>query len=178
MFSLNIDKETALELVHPVMAKHLHELVEKNRAYLSEWLPWVNKTKSIEDYQSFINQALHDYADDKKMVCVIKYQEELVGVCGFNSINPMLKKVEIGYWLASEYQGRGIITNVCQKLIEIAFNHYNMDKVQISAAEENHKSRAVCERLGMKLEGIITNAENVDGKIVNHAIYGLNRKNN
>lgn len=51
-----------------------------------------------------------------------------------------------------------------------------MDKIEISAATENLASRAVCERLGMKLEGIISNAENIDGRIVNHAVYSLHQK--
>ena len=42
-------------------------------------------------------------------------------------------------------------------------------------ATENLASRAICERLGMKLEGIISNAENLNGRIVDHAIYGLHR---
>ena len=48
-----------------------------------------------------------------------------------------------------------------------------MEKVQIAAADGNAKSRAVCERLGMKLEGIITNRERIGDRILNHAIYGI-----
>lgn len=51
-----------------------------------------------------------------------------------------------------------------------------MEKVEISAAVENAASRAVCERLGCELEGIITRNENLNGRIVDHAIYGLERK--
>jgi ribosomal-protein-serine acetyltransferase len=77
--------------------------------------------------------------------------------------------------LKESAQGHGIITRVCKKLIEIAFNELNIHKIEISAATENFASRAVCERLGMELEGIISNAENLNGRIVDHAIYGLHR---
>jgi ribosomal-protein-serine acetyltransferase len=50
-----------------------------------------------------------------------------------------------------------------------------MEKVQISAATQNKPSRAVCERLGFSLEGVITRAENLNGPVVDHAIYGLSR---
>ncbi|MCP4970425.1 MAG: GNAT family N-acetyltransferase [Arcobacter sp.] len=53
-----------------------------------------------------------------------------------------------------------------------------MEKVEISVAVENIKSRAVCKRLNMKLEGIISNSENINGKIVDHAIYSLHKKGN
>ncbi|MCX4026567.1 GNAT family N-acetyltransferase [Endozoicomonas sp. SM1973] len=176
MFVLEVNKTIKLELVHPAIAQQLYKLVESNRAYLSEWLPWVSKAESIEDYESFIKQVLYDYAAGKKMACSILFEGKLVGVCGFNAIEPVLKRAEIGYWIASEYQGKGIVTQVCQKLIEIAFDYYNVDKVQISAAKDNIRSRAICERLGMNLEGIITNQENVKGKIVDHAIYGLHKE--
>ncbi|WP_432454898.1 GNAT family N-acetyltransferase [Agarivorans sp. QJM3NY_29] len=65
------------------------------------------------------------------------------------------------------------MTRVCKKLIDIAFDELQMHKVEISAATENLASRAVCERLGLKLEGVISNAENLNGRIVDHAIYAL-----
>lgn len=50
-----------------------------------------------------------------------------------------------------------------------------MEKIQISAATGNQPSRNVCERLGFVLEGIITRAENLNGRVVDHAVYGLGR---
>ena len=86
-----------------------------------------------------------------------------------------MKKVEIGYWIKESVQGNGIINRVCKKLIEIAFTDLSMNKIEISVASDNLASKAVCERLEMKLEGIISNAENLNGRIVDHAIYGLHR---
>lgn len=103
------------------------------------------------------------------------YKDKLVGNISFNSINNELKKVEIGYWLSAEYQGNGIVTKSVSKLIEMAFTELNILKIQISVAVENQPSRKVCERLGFNLEGIITHAENLNGRVVDHAIYGLSR---
>ena len=110
------------------------------------------------------------------MTCAIVYQDNIVGNCSFNSIDHDLKKVTIGYWLSKNQQGKGIVTQVVRKLIQIAFEELGMEKVEISAAVENAASRAVCERLGCELEGIITRNENLNGRIVDHAIYGLERK--
>ncbi|MFA0502952.1 GNAT family N-acetyltransferase, partial [Vibrio sp. 10N.222.46.A1] len=59
--------------------------------------------------------------------------------------------------------------------IDIAFNELDMEKVEISAATGNQSSRKVCERLHFTLEGIITRNENLNGRIIDHAIYGLHR---
>jgi ribosomal-protein-serine acetyltransferase len=48
-----------------------------------------------------------------------------------------------------------------------------MEKVQITATEHDLPSRAVAQRLGMTLEGFVTNAENLNRRIVNHALHSL-----
>ncbi|WP_028865637.1 GNAT family N-acetyltransferase [Psychromonas aquimarina] len=175
MFSSTVDNEIKLALVQKSFAPLYVELAEENYSALEQWLAWPPHCKSEQDFVSFIQKSLHDYADGKSMVCAVWFNKKLVGNVSFNTINHNLKKVEIGYWLAESAQGKGIMTRVCKKLIDIAFNDLNMHKVEISAASENLASRAVCERLGMTLEGIITNSENLNGRIIDHAVYGLHR---
>jgi ribosomal-protein-serine acetyltransferase len=175
LFSRVIDEEIKLSLVQESFATMYVELVKDNFSYLEKWLAWPPHCKSKLDFISFIRKSLHDYADGKSMVCGIWFNEKIVGNVSFNTINHELKKVEIGYWLIESVQGNGIMTRVCEKLIDIAFSELGMHKIEISAATENLASRAVCERLGMKLEGVISNAENLNGRMVEHAIYGLHR---
>jgi len=175
LFSLEVDNEIKLSLIQKSFAPIYAKLVQENLPYLEQWLAWPTHCKIEQDFSSFINKSLHDYADGKSMVCAIFYNEILVGNVSFNTINNELKKVEIGYWLTASAQGNGIITRVCKKLIEIAFDELLMQKVQISTATKNLASRAVCERLGLKQEAVIANAENLNGRIVDHAIYVLHR---
>ncbi|HIF9323394.1 TPA: GNAT family N-acetyltransferase, partial [Photobacterium damselae] len=117
-------------------------------------------------FLSYIKFSLLNYADGRALVCAVIYQNALVGTVSLNHIDETLKKVEMGYWVSEEYQGRGIITRSATTLIDMAFTELGMLKVQISAAIENKASRKVCERLGLTLEGIITRAENINGRVV------------
>ena len=175
MFELVVDDEIKLSLVHESFAKRYVTLAEENHKYLAQWLAWPAFCKTEEDFKGFVKNSLHSYADGKAMHCAIVYKTVIVGNISFNSINHELKIVEIGYWISQEYQGKGIVTRTCQFLIDHAFKKLSMEKVQISAAEGNKASREVCERLGLKLEGIITSKEFIGGKILNHAIYGICR---
>ncbi|WP_413283703.1 GNAT family N-acetyltransferase [Vibrio sp. MA40-2] len=175
MFFSEIDHELKLALVHKSFAPRYAELARDNFIYLQQWLSWPPHCKSKYDFEEFIQHSLLDYAKGKSMVCAIFYHDQLVGNIGFNTINHQLEKVEIGYWLAEPYQGNGIITRACRALIKMAFEQWNMQKIQISAATENAASRAVCQRLGMTLEGIITRNENLGGRVVDHAIYALHQ---
>ncbi|MEK2401366.1 GNAT family protein [Vibrio parahaemolyticus] len=175
MFTLEVEKGLKLALVESKFAPQYLEIVTREREYLSQWLAWPQHADSNDFFLSFIKRSLHDYADGKSLVCAMLHGDKLVGNISFNTINQSLKKVEIGYWLSAEHQGKGLVSKSVSKLIEMAFTELDMQKVEISAAVENQSSRKVCERLGFSLEGVITCSENLNGRVVDHAIYGLSR---
>lgn len=173
MFSLQINKSVSLELIHPVHAPALFELVEAHREYLSQWMGFVEKTKSLVDVEAFIQRTSTAYGQGKALTCVVMQDQQPVGTVGYNTIVSDLKKGEIGYWLIPTAVGKGIMYHCCQKLIQLGFERLNLNKVEIRAAVENNRSRAVCERLGGRLEGIITQSELLNGTIIDHAVYGV-----
>ncbi|MFT4927478.1 MAG: ribosomal-protein-serine acetyltransferase [Phenylobacterium sp.] len=175
MFTLRVEEGLALTLVEPSFAKHYYHTVCEQRDYLSQWLVWPALADSENFFASFIDQSLKDYANGTSLTCAMVYHGKIIGNIGLVSISQPLKKVEIGYWLNHEYQGKGIVTKSVARLISYAFDILAMEKVEISVAVENTGSRKVCERLKFELEGIISNSENLNGRIVSHAIYGLSR---
>jgi len=175
MFTLEVEKGLNLALVEPKFAPLYLDIVSKQRGYLSEWLAWPSHADNTDFFISFVKRSLHEYAEGNSMVCAMIYHDELVGNISFNTIDYQLHKVQIGYWLSKDHQGKGIISKSVAKLIEIAFENLDMQKVEISVAVDNQPSRKVCERLGFTLEGILTRAENLNGRIIDHALYGLTR---
>lgn len=53
------------------------------------------------------------------------------------------------YWLASDAQGHGLVTRAVDALCRVAFSEQLgfFEHVEICAAEQNHKSRAIPERI-------------------------------
>ncbi|RVU83773.1 GNAT family N-acetyltransferase [Leucothrix sargassi] len=177
MLSLTVDEDITLQLANASFAPRYAELVAECRDYLSPFLHWPRLCHTEDDFLMFIEGTLKKYENGESMVFGIVFRGEVVGNISFNTINHKLKKVDIGYWLAEKYQGHGIITRSCRFLIDYAFTELNLEKVQIGAAVDNTASRAVCERLGLMLEGVITNNEKVGERILDHAIYGIHSAN-
>jgi ribosomal-protein-serine acetyltransferase len=175
MFTWQLDDELALLFLQPDMTSELFNLCHDNRDYLSQWLPWPPFIRSSDDTALFIRRAVEGFARGESMACAMEYQGEMVGIIGYNQIDRQLGVVKIGYWLAERWQGNGIVTRACRALIHHAFEEMGMEKVEIHAAVENDASRAVCERLGMPLEGIIRRSEKLAQGVVDHACYGLLR---
>ena len=173
MFKLLVDEEINLVFLQSSLANELFALVDGNREYLGQWMPWVKSTKSVADTESFIELSVISFAKGESLVCAIEYKGKLGGVISYNEISESLRKVVLGYWISAHLQGKGIINRACQKLIEYAFTELEMEKVEIKVATKNLPSRNVCEKLSCTLEGEVSNSECLNGTIVTHAVYAI-----
>ena len=140
------------------------------REYMREWLPFVDATKEMEDTGNYVNYVL----GTGEQQFTIYYKEKFVGLAGFKDVDKDNRKTEIGYWLSQHAQGKGIMIQSIQRLIEYAFEEMNMNRVQIKVAIENKKSRKIPERLGFRVEGIERDGESlVDNQYTDIAVYSL-----
>ncbi|AIF42818.1 GNAT family N-acetyltransferase [Virgibacillus sp. SK37] len=159
MFIQYINEEISLKLLERQDAKELFALVDKDRSYLREWLPWVDSMKQVEDYEPIIDMWLNQFSSHNGFQAGILYKGKLAGMVGFHGIDQANKKTSIGYWLANSYQGNGIMTIAVKALIEQAFNEYGLNRVEIQCGVDNIKSRSIPERLGFRQDGILRDAE-------------------
>ena len=57
---------------------------------------------------------------------------------------------ELGYWIASEYQGMGYATEACQALIKRAFENLCVKQIYATYKADNIASKRVLEKLGFE----------------------------
>ena len=168
-----IDTDTALELMDPQHAEALFELTDANRAHLRQWMPWLDNIRKIEHTRQFIELSRRQLAGNNGFQMVIRARGGLVGVLGYHGIDWDSRTTSLGYWLAANAQGQGIMTRSCRVLIEHAFASFALDRVEIRCAVENRKSRAIPERLGLRLERTLQKAEWLYDHFVDHALYAV-----
>lgn len=173
MFVFEIDNEIALKLLERHDAGRLIALIDRQRPYLREFLPWVDEMQFEQDYVPLIEQWLDQFRANAGFQAGILYRGEIVGMIGFHPYDWPNRKTSIGYWLSEEYQGRGIVTRACRTMIDYAFETVGLNRIEIRAASENKKSRAIPERLGFVYEGHERDGEWLYDHFVDHEIYGL-----
>jgi ribosomal-protein-serine acetyltransferase len=173
MVLLQVDEEICLKTLEIEDAEILFRLVEDNRSYLREWLPWVDANTTIEESKAFIKSAQEQQELNLGFQCGIWYHHQLSGVIGFHRIDWMNKNAEIGYWLGATFQGNGIMTKSCTSLINYAFHVLELHRVQLRCATENKKSCSVIERLGFMKEGITRETEFLYDHYVDLCMYGI-----
>ncbi len=172
-FLLPVDAELELRLIVEWEAEELFHLIDTNRSYLRQWLPWVDAERSLEDSQAFIQRSLQEYLNNEGIQMGIYYQGRLVGVIGCHSVVWSNRKVEIGYWMGAQFQGKGLMTRACRTLIDYVFEKLLLNRVEIRCATGNTRSCAIPQRLGFKQEGISRESEWLYDHFVDLVIYGL-----
>jgi ribosomal-protein-serine acetyltransferase len=173
LFSITVNSEISLRLLQLKNAKEIFQLVDQSRSYLERFLPWVNGVTSPKDYKEIIPSWLQQFAENKGFQSGIYYHGNFVGMIGFHAIDWDARKTAIGYWLAEEHQGKGIMTRCCQKMIELGFHEYELNRLEIRCDPANEKSRAIPERLGFIQEGVLREVAIQDGEYRDLVVYGL-----
>jgi ribosomal-protein-serine acetyltransferase len=154
-------------------ALFLFALVEENRNYLKRWLPWVDSTKTVEDEIGFIEFAIRARVAKKALGYGIYSESKIVGVVGYHELIWANAKGKIGYWLTESTQGKGVMTLACRALMDYGFKKLGLNRIEILAASENQKSRAIPRRLGLKHEGTLRQDEKVGDIFFDSEVYGI-----
>ena len=173
MLKLVVDDDVTLRAVAEADTDEMFRLVHRNRAYLREWLPWLDANRSAEDSRSFIRDSNTRASEGAGLVTAIFFRDQICGVAGFNWIDAANRACEIGYWISEDHQGRGIVTRSVRSLVGFAFDQAQLNRVTIPVAVENAKSRAIPERLGFTSEGIRREAEWLYDHFVDHVMYAM-----
>lgn len=173
MFLLKVDQDIELSLLQVDDSLELFQLVQRNRTHLRRWLPWVDSIVSAQQYRLIIPEWLKQYEDNNGFQAGIRYKGRLAGVIGLHYIDWYNKHTTLGYFLGKEFEGLGIMTKVVKSLIDYIFSHLQLNRVEIRCGVYNVKSRAIPERLGFKLEGVIQDGEYLYDHFHDLAVYGM-----
>jgi ribosomal-protein-serine acetyltransferase len=154
-------------------AEGIYAVVERNREYLREWLPWVDRTHSAADIAHFIERVEAQEEARLGPQAAILIDNALAGSIGCHPIDWMNRGTSIGYWLDAAHQGKGVITRCCAALLNFLFFDLQLHRVEIRCATGNLRSCAIPERLGFEREGIAREAEWVSGRWLDLVVWSM-----
>ncbi|HJX08492.1 MAG TPA: GNAT family protein [Actinomycetota bacterium] len=151
-------------------AQALHDVIDANRDHLRPWMIWEHTTKSAEDTRTFIQSCLDEPVSIEGNG--IWVDGELAGGIGLD-IDSLSNSGEIGYWLAKDHEGRGLVTRACERFFDMAFDQLGLHRMELQAAAGNMRSRAVAQRLGMREEGTWRDGIRVADGYLDSVGYGI-----
>ncbi|MBS1774478.1 MAG: GNAT family N-acetyltransferase [Bacteroidetes bacterium] len=173
MVSILIDDNLLLRSYHVEDAQELFRAVEDSRQHLRPWLVWVDSTIRPEHSLQFIQQSLHQQHSQEALALGIFHNRKIIGGIGMHQWNHYLKKGQLGYWIAKEYEGKGIVHKCMVRFIDFLFDTAGLNKVEIRFIPTNTRSAALAERLGCKVEGVLRDSYIVNGGFTDLVVTGL-----
>ena len=173
MFRAIVRPDLELRILEERHAPDVFSLVDHDRAYLRQWLTWVDTTKAQADTLAFIRDSLHKFSSGDAITAGIWHHNRLAGVIGTVNYSRHWRKVEIGYWIAEASQGNGLVTDSCRALVTHLFTELDLNRVEIHCAVSNSKSAAVPRRLGFQLEGTLREANFAAGRFHDVCVFGM-----
>ena len=104
-------------------------------------------------------------------MCPMIWKEtgEVIGGAGLQPLEDT-GEIEVGYSIIKKYWGRGLGTEAARGWMEFGFNKMGLERIVAVAVVENHASRHIMEKLGMKFE---KNEEHYGEEC---AFYGISKK--
>jgi ribosomal-protein-serine acetyltransferase len=154
-------------------AELLYAVADRNREYLREWLPWVDRTHSAEEIRDYIAARLEQFDSQQGPNAAIWLNGTIVGAIGCHPIDWANRHCSIGYWIDAAQQGRGIMTRCCAALLDHLFHELGLHRVTIQCGVGNSRSCAIPSRLGFLREGVLREAEWVNDRWVDLVVWGM-----
>jgi ribosomal-protein-serine acetyltransferase len=153
-------------------AGELTEAIAANREHLARWLPWA-ESHGFEDSVEYLDRKRAQIDANDGFEGAIVLDGRIVGGAGFHGVDWINRSSSIGYWLAAEAVGRGLMSGAVRALLDHAFCVWELHRVVTEAVVDNARSRAVPERLGFREEALLREAKLIRGRYEDAVLYTM-----
>lgn len=168
-----------IELYHP---PHLHlriqdeadapdifALVQSEKQRLSQTLSWPMSVRHQDDTLNTIKHNRQLFAQGTSAVYIIRWDGEIAGIVGFNTIDG--DEAEIGYWIASAFEGKSVAYNAVSALVDWYGKVGELKTFIIKCSVENPRSNRLAQRLGFNFHHLAQQGEKIGQRILDQNIY-------
>lgn len=140
--------------------------------YLTDMFPHPYTKENAVNFIKYANSdvPIHIFA--------IEVDNKAVGGIGIHPQHDIMRKnAELGYWLGEKYWNKGIISKAISRMVDFAFNNYDIVRLYARPFGNNIASQRVLEKNGFKLEARIEKNIFKYDEFLDELIYAVRRSN-
>ena len=169
------DDVIRLRPLHGSDALEVFLAVQESLASLKPWMPWAHDSYSITESEGWVKNAAKCWAEGTAYEFAITDSKDgsLIGGCGLNHLNKIDQVANLGYWVRSSRQGRGIAARAARLLIRFGMNELKLNRIEILAAVENFASRKTAENAGAVREAILRHRIALPDKVHDAVLFSI-----
>jgi len=137
---------------------------------LRDGLPYPYTEKDGTDYIS----AMLSADENETFAFAIVSDNKVIGSIGvFRQENIHRQTAELGYCIAEEYWGKGIMTDAVKQVCKYIFDKSDIIRIYAEPFAYNTASCRVLEKAGFQYEGTLRSNAVKNGKIIDMKMYSL-----
>ena len=119
-------------------------------------------------------QAMLSADENNTFAFAVAVDDKAIGsISVFRQENIHRRTAELGYYIAEEFWGKGIMTEAIKQICEYVFQNSDIIRIFAEPFAENKASCRVLEKAGFHLEGILKSAAIKNGAIIDMKMYAL-----
>lgn len=155
--------------------------VRASLAELKAWMPWAMDGYAPQDAEQWCRRGAAQFLSREQLQYLLflgprhaEHAEHFdhVGNIGAFGFRWQVPCCEVGYWLATETCGQGLMTEAVSAVVAMLFDVLSMQRVEIRTDSRNARSGRVAERCGFRLEGVLRHdSRHVDGTLRDTRVY-------
>ncbi|GAB2721814.1 GNAT family N-acetyltransferase [Kitasatospora kifunensis] len=157
MFAIPLSDTLPAEL-RPLEPWHAEEFLahmDRARENLDQFIAFASLTTDLESSRATLRRYADMAAADTGRIYGIWLDGTLVGGVMFPNFDVKHLNCEIGVWAEPAGEGLGLISAGVRHLIEYAVVERGMQRIEWFSSTRNARSRAVAQRAGMRLDGVL-----------------------
>lgn len=145
---------------------------EKIQDNLRDGLPYPYTEQDGADYIS----AMLSADENETFAFAVTVDGKVIGSIGvFRQGNIHWRTAELGYYIAEEYWGKGIMTEAVKQICKHVFDRSDIIRIYAEPFAYNAASCRVLEKAGFQYEGTLRSNAVKNGKVVDMKMYSLLR---
>lgn len=141
---------------------------KKVQDFLRDGLPY---PYTEQDAREYISAMLTADANDTFAFAVTADEKVIGSIGAFRQANIHNKTAELGYYIAEEYWGKGIMTEAVGQLCDYVFTHTDIIRIFAEPFADNIGSCRVLEKSGFAFEGTLKSNALKNGTVLDMKMY-------
>ena len=126
---------------------------------------------TLEDAKEWVGKNLKEgkKKEPAEINFVIDINNEVAGGIGLSEIKG--HQAEIGYWIASKYRNKGIMTLALKKVTKFGFEKIKLRRIYACVFPFNKASMRILKKNGYRLEGILIKEIKKGNKLLDNCLF-------
>ncbi|WP_187369298.1 GNAT family N-acetyltransferase [Baekduia soli] len=146
--------------------------VEADLEHLGAYLPWPARTADAAGAADWLRP--YEHAEDGRVVAAGAWLEgRLAGGGVLFHHDAAQANMELGIWMTTGAEGRGVAAAVCRALLRLARDELGARRLEWRSATANVRSRRLAQRLGFTHEGTLRSSYVLRGERLDVDVLSL-----